>query len=173
MNFSQNLTHTYSIKSATSLADYHLICKLAADIWEPTYGKILEKEQLDYMFQAMYTPENLAKQVAEGQSFFICYDADNQSKGFAAWSWTSENYAKLNKIYVLPAEQGTGIGRFLLQFIEKTVAQAGANAIWLCVNRYNKAKNFYEKQGYSVLREEDFEFGPYFMNDYVLEKMLK
>jgi GNAT superfamily N-acetyltransferase len=162
------LEHT--IKSANSTADYQEICELAAAIWEPTYGQILEKDQLDYMFTHIYTPENIANQIIEGQHFFIYYDANKIPKGFAAWSWTQKNYAKLNKIYILPSEHGTGIGRNFLLFIEQTAQQAGATAIWLCVNRYNKARFFYEKQGYTLLREEDFAFGPYWMNDYVFEK---
>ncbi len=158
------------IEAATSNQHFLEICALAAEIWEPTYGHILSKEQLDYMFENIYTLENIARQVAEGQHFYICYE-DEQPKGFASWSWTEKGkYAKLNKIYVLPNTQGTGIGRTLLEFIEKTTANQQATALWLCVNRHNKAKSFYEKQGYKVLREEDFEFGSYFMNDYVLEK---
>jgi diamine N-acetyltransferase len=38
----------------------------------------------------------------------------------------------------------------------------------LNVNRHNPAKSFYEKIGFTVLREEDVPIGPYWMNDYVM-----
>ena len=38
---------------------------LASRIWENTYGKILSKEQLDYMFDMMYAPDNILKQMEE------------------------------------------------------------------------------------------------------------
>lgn len=161
------------IKPATTSSDFELICELAAQIWEPTYGTILSKAQLDYMFEHIYTVERLAQQANEGQFFYLYFNENGIAKGFAAWSWTEKNVVKLNKIYVLPSEHGTGVGRYLLNFVEQTVRAAGAERIWLCVNRANRAKQFYEKMAYAVLREEDFEFGPYFMNDFVLEKTLK
>jgi len=42
------------------------------------------------------------------------------------------------------------------------------------VNRQNNAKNFYEKLGFVVIKEEDIDIGNgYFMNDYVMEMMLR
>lgn len=45
----------------------------------------------------------------------------------------------------------------------------------LQVNRYNvNAKAFYEKLGFAVIQEADFDIGNgFFMNDYVMEKKLK
>jgi hypothetical protein len=41
------------------------------------------------------------------------------------------------------------------------------------VNRYNKARAFYEKLGFVVIDEKDFDIGNgYFMNDYVMEKKI-
>ena len=164
------------IRPATE-ADISTIIGLAAQIWEPTYGNILSREQLDFMFAHTYTEPFLEQQMTGGQHFYLVFDDKNEAVGYAAWSWLTELYqnkplAKLNKIYVLPSEQGKGTGRFLLQHIENEVVSLSANALQLCVNRYNKAKNFYEKQGYRVLREEDFTFYQYFMNDFVLQKDL-
>ena len=36
------------------------------------------------------------------------------------------------------------------------------------MNKYNKAKTFYESCGYHVHYEEDIPIGPYWMNDYVM-----
>jgi diamine N-acetyltransferase len=159
----------------TTEADIPTIIGLAAQIWEPTYGNILSREQLDFMFAHTYTEAHLQRQIAEGQRFYLIFNTANEAVGYASWSWLPELYenkplAKLNKIYVLPSEQGKGTGRFLLQYIENEVVSLSANALQLCVNRYNKAKYFYEKQGYRVLREEDFVFYQYFMNDFVLQK---
>ena len=58
--------------------------------------------------------------------------------------------------------------------IEKTIIQRGAVSLLLNVNRQNKAKFFYEKLGFTVIKEEDIDIGNgYFMNDYVMEKRLK
>ena len=48
-----------------------------------------------------------------------------------------------------------------------------AKALQLQVNRYNKARNFYENLGFTVLYKADFDIGNgYFMNDYVMELSL-
>jgi ribosomal protein S18 acetylase RimI-like enzyme len=49
----------------------------------------------------------------------------------------------------------------------------GATTLQLNVNRNNPAKIFYEKLGFAVLNEEDIDIGNgYFMNDYVMQKMI-
>lgn len=49
----------------------------------------------------------------------------------------------------------------------------GAKALQLQVNRRNNAKYFYEKNGFSVIKEFDFDIGNgYVMDDYVMEKQL-
>ena len=98
--------------------------------------------------------------------------ADDVSVGFASVSEQEKGYFKLHKIYVLPATQGTGAGKYLLNEVEKYVQNAGGKKLSLNVNRFNKAKGFYEKMGFAVIREEDIPIGPYWMNDYVLEKNL-
>ena len=63
----------FSITKAT-VDDCQLIQNLASKIWEPTYGSILSREQLDYMFDMMYSHENLLKQMNElHHQFFIIY----------------------------------------------------------------------------------------------------
>ena len=54
----------FTIRKAT-IDDRSLIHDLASRIWENTYGKILSKEQLDYMFDMMYAPDNILKQMEE------------------------------------------------------------------------------------------------------------
>ena len=56
----------FTIRKAT-IDDRSLIHDLASRIWENTYGKILSKEQLDYMFDMMYAPDNILKQMEELQ----------------------------------------------------------------------------------------------------------
>jgi hypothetical protein len=53
--------------------------------------------------------------------------------------------------------------------INKTL-EAGKHTLDLNVNRYNKAKSFYEKMGFAVAYEEDIPIGKYWMNDFVMRK---
>ena len=48
-----------------------------------------------------------------------------------------------------------------------------ATDLELNVNRYNKARQFYETIGFVVVKEEDIDIGSgYFMNDYVMNLSL-
>ena len=80
---------------------------------------------------------------------------------------------KLHKIYILATQQGKGTGKFVIDHIIKEIKLQGAIALQLQVNRNNKARSFYEKLGFVVIDEADFDIGNgYFMNDYVMEKKL-
>ena len=162
----------YSIREA-ALADIPTIHRLAEAIWEPTYRAILSREQIDYMFEMIYTYEALDRQMKEGQTFILLLD-DAEPIGFAAYSIkdASESIYKLNKIYLLLSRQGEGLGKKLLEMVEERVQHIGALYLDLNVNKYNKAKAFYERCGYRVLMEEDIPIGPYWMNDYVMRKSL-
>jgi diamine N-acetyltransferase len=166
------MSKQFHIRKATA-ADIPTINQLAEAIWEPTYRPILASEQIEYMFGIIYTPEALKQQMQEGQTFLLLYDG-NEALGFAAYSVKdkAERSYKLNKIYLLPNRQGEGLGKRLLDAVENEVRALGARYLDLNVNRYNKAKDFYERCGYEVYYEEDIPIGPYWMNDFVMRKQL-
>ena len=160
----------FSIKHAT-VADIPEIIAIQEKTWEPTYGEILSKDQIDYMFNKIYSPGALKEQMLTGQHFLMLLNGANP-EGFASVAEEEPEKFKLHKIYVLPSTQGTGAGKFLLQAAENYVSGAGGKVLALNVNRYNKAKSFYEKQGYAIVGEKDIPIGPYWMNDFILEKVL-
>lgn len=161
---------SFTITKATP-ADIPLIIAIQEKTWEPTYRDILSREQIDYMFEKIYSPEALLAQMEAGQQFVILHN-NSVPKGFAGFAPEGAGTFKLHKIYVLPIEQGSGAGRYLLEKVEEIVRQAGAQKLLLNVNRYNKAKSFYERLGYVVTEEKDIAIGPYWMNDFVLQKEL-
>jgi diamine N-acetyltransferase len=158
------------IRKATP-SDIPAIIAIIEQTWEPSYKTILSLEQVRYMQVEIYNPAALTKQMAEGQDFFILFSA-GQPAGFAACSPQAPATFKLNKLYVDPAFQGQDFGRLLVEHVEQQVRQRGGVSLTLNVNRFNKAKTFYEKLGYRVIREEDIPIGDFWMNDYVLQKDL-
>lgn len=159
----------YTIRHATT-EDIPLIRKLTFKVWPQTYSDILTLDQIDYMLEMMYSPSSLEKQMKDGCVFVILYDNDN-AVGFASYQLLGNGVAKLHKIYILPSQQGKGTGNFLLDYIIRKVKEQGAMSLQLQVNRNNTAKVFYEKKGFEVIEEADFDIGNgYFMNDYVMEK---
>lgn len=156
------------------LEDIPTIHALIHAIWEPTYGPILAKEQVDYMLQEIYSPESLRKQIKNlGHTFLLLYVKD-VAVGFASFSVRPEDSLvyKLHKLYLLPGNQGQGLGNFLIREVSERAQKKGAQWLDLNVNRYNPARQFYEHLGFLILREEDIPVGPYWMNDYVMRKAL-
>lgn len=159
------------IRSADS-HDIPLIRELTMAIWPSAYNHIIGEQQVAYMLDKFYAPEQLRSQMEEGgHRFILCY-ADERPVGFASYSEIEPQIFKLHKLYVLPGEQGKGIGRFIVSYIVSDIKNSNAIALRLNVNRYNhSAIAFYEKAGFSRLKEEDIDIGGgYFMNDYVLER---
>lgn len=167
------MNNMYTIRQA-NVNDAATIVQLAQEIWWPTYSPILEKEQIEYMLGTIYAPEVIERQVETGEQTFLLLLEDDQAVGFAAYSQREDNpeVNKLHKLYCLPAMQGKGYGKALINEVITQVKATGADKLDLNVNRHNKAKGMYEKMGFEVIYEEDIPIGPYFMNDYVMRKEL-
>lgn len=147
------------------------IIDLAHKSWFQTYEKINSKEQNEYMFSIWYSVDGLLDQMKKGEVFWIM-KISNQSIGFSSISALTSQTFKLNKIYLLPNQQGKGLGKMFLKHLEQYALANGANEIILNVNRNNIAIKFYESCHYNIIKEEDIPFGSYWMNDFVMRKTL-
>jgi GNAT superfamily N-acetyltransferase len=156
--------------------DLAVIQELARKIWPLSYGDILEESQLAYMLDKMYSTDSLRQQLLQADHRFILISDDNRPVGFASYSCPKDHsrIGRLHKIYVLHEQQGSGTGKMLLAHIIEDCKKKGAFSLELNVNRHNKARYFYEKQGFTVKRTEDIDIGSgYFMNDYLMELPLR
>ncbi|KAA6436968.1 GNAT family N-acetyltransferase [Dyadobacter flavalbus] len=163
---------SFAIKHA-SVDDIPDIIRIQEKTWETTYKDILSKEQIDYMFEKIYSHDSLNHQMLNDKHQFLMLENNGNPEGFASVSKESPETFKLHKIYVLPSLQGSGAGKYMLNEIENYIRSEGGNKLILNVNRFNKARAFYEKMGFYVTEEKDIPFGPYWMNDYILEKDLR
>lgn len=165
------MDHKLTIRKATS-DDIPLIRELVFKVWPQTYAPILSQDRIDYMLEYMYSAESLQKQINSGSQFILVYDGD-QPVGYAAYFPKGHDIYKLDKIYVLPSQQGQGTGKFVMDYIIDEIREEGATALQLQVNRNNKAKGFYEKLGFVVIDFREFDIGHgHVMDDYVMEKVL-
>lgn len=58
---------------------------------------------------------------------------------------------EIRKMYLLPAVRGLGLGRYLLQTLEATIAARGFQQIWLeTATVLKEAVNLYERSGYQL-----------------------
>lgn len=123
--------------------DIALIRDLAEKSFLPTYKEILSADQLDWMFDWMYSADSLRRQIEDGHVFFIAYDGDRPC-GYVSVERQGEALFHLQKIYVLPDFQGKHVGRYLVRLVFDYVKSlySGECTVELNVNRNNKAKFF-------------------------------
>jgi GNAT superfamily N-acetyltransferase len=155
-----------------SFTDIPIIRDLAFTIWPTSYEALLGRPQVEYMLDRFYSLVSLEEQMKEHHYFFLAL-LQYKPVGFASFSFVGKDIYKLQKLYVLPTAQKGGIGKTLLETVETVSKSMGANRLWLNVNRKNAAKDFYERNGFAILKEEDIDIGNgYFMNDYLMQKFL-
>lgn len=147
--------------------------QLAREIWPVAYEGIVAPEQLAYMLDLIYNNATLRDQMQHQHHTFLMADLDGQPVAFAAFSTIEPGVSKLHKIYVHQNTQGKGVGKQLIDYIISRLQSQSIHTLRLNVNRQNKARFFYEKLGFVVIKEEDIDIGNgYFMIDYVMEKKL-
>lgn len=156
-----------------SIEDIPAIRELAEVAFRETYKDILCSEQMEYMMDWMYSEENLLHQMTVANNIFFIEDG----RGYASFRFDGHteddrDLFHLEKLYVLPEYQKTGLGR---ELFEKIVEEAGLAAsgdrfrVELNVNRNNPAVSFYEHLGMHKDRQGDFAIGKgFFMNDYIM-----
>ena len=164
-----------TIRTATP-EDLTVIHQMADLVFRDTYKQILSPDQMEYMMDWMYSLESLRKQLEEGHVYYLA-EVDGQPQGYLSVQPEGSDEEcipvfHLQKIYVLPGNQGTGLGRLLFEQAVRHIRNAvpaGAARMELNVNRDNPALAFYEHMGMRRLRQGDFTIGNgYSMNDYIM-----
>lgn len=163
---------TFKITPINGLKDLQIIREIALKTWPHTFADILSENQIDYMLDLLYAIPSLENQVnTKGHKFLIAL-YENAPIGFASYelNYNNSSSAKLHKLYFLPATQGRGYGKAMLEELRSIAREQHQSSIILNVNKYNKAIQFYEYQGFQIKKEEVIDIGSgYVMDDYVME----
>jgi ribosomal protein S18 acetylase RimI-like enzyme len=167
------MANEITIRQATP-ADFKTIDTIARQTWPVAYGSFISADQLAYMLDLFYSESALLQDVEAKNYHYYLASYQGVVAGFMG---IEPNFlpqtTKVHKLYILPLYQRLNIGKQLLDFVSQLTLENGGNSLTLNVNRYNSAKLFYEKHGFTVLKSEDIllDFG-YLMEDYVLTKSL-
>ena len=154
--------------------DISVIQDLAKKSWSFAYADILEQDQIDYMLDLMYSEEALTKHFENPNYHYYLIQEDDQFLGFVGFEFHLEpETTKLHRIYFLKEAQGKGFGKKALKLVVNETKKIDNKRVILTVNKNNKAKNFYESQGFNVYDEGIFDIGNgYVMDDYLMEFVL-
>jgi GNAT superfamily N-acetyltransferase len=112
----------------------------------------------------------LENQFNQGHQFYVAV-LDGKSVGFIGIepNYPEKGITKIHKIYILPNQQGLGIGKKLIEYVKELSIQSEMKGLLLNVNRFNKAVDFYKAIGFNIVFEENIDIGNgYLMEDFVM-----
>jgi len=162
-----------TIRKATT-SDIPAIRAIAHEAWPAAYfPDILSAEQLAYMLELLYSESALFDAMTKKHQHFFLAEEDDAFVGFTSCTphHARSTVTHLNKLYVLPAKKGHGLGKRLLQHVLEFSAQQGDTLVELNVNKRNPAITFYERRDFRIVREEVIDIGRgYVMDDYVMAR---
>lgn len=155
-------------------SDIPALRALADATWHAAYDTLLPAGQVDHMLARFYAPERIAEEMASGVSWEFVV-ADGTDAGFLAWTFLpspSPARARLNKLYLLPAFVGRGLGQACLVHFAGSAASRGAAVLELGVNKGNeRALRAYRRAGFEVAESVCTDIGGGFvMDDFILRR---
>jgi len=155
--------------------DIEAVRQIAYATWPDTFRDILTAAQIDYMLAWLYASDRLHQQVQTGEHVIHLAEVDGMPVGFVAHQLDHPmpGTSKIHKLYLLPTQQGKGIGRMLVDTVRKAARDAGQHSLVLNVNKYNRATEFYLANGFTQAGEEVIDIGGgYVMDDYIMGSAL-
>lgn len=163
-----------SIVEAT-VNDIPKIQEITKETWPVAYGEILAEAQLKYMLDLFYSDQALTASIQNKEQLFYLVSDSESTIGFVSieHQYKGEAVTKIHKIYLLPQTQGKGIGKKVIEAVEKLALEQDSKALLLNVNRFNTALHFYKKMGFEMMEEVNIAIGNgYLMEDYIMQKQL-
>jgi len=155
--------------------DIAVVARLAQEIWSQHFTPIIGASQVDYMLGKFQSVEAIMSQVDSGWEYYLAV-IDNEAVGYAGLvPDISNKRLMLSKIYVRQSARGQGVGKSILDYVERKCRSEGLATLWLTVNRFNDGPiSWYQKCGFVTVDEVKKDIGSgYFMDDYIMEKSIK
>lgn len=156
---------------ALEAGDVGALQRLAHAIWHAHYPSIIGSAQIEYMLAQRYAPEVVLQELQRDDVWWELAILDKHPVGFSSCLLTGEpGELKLDKLYVHPDQQRTGVGRRLLDSVLERARRLGCHRLLLAVNKRNAgAIAAYRRWGFRVEREVITDIGAGFvMDDYCM-----
>lgn len=132
--------------------DVDTLVPMAHEIWNDHFKTMFDRESLPRLIEAAQSKRAILSQIEDGYQYFFI-NLDDKKIGYFAYKIDrSKNELFLSKIYVYSDQRGKGVGRKVLNHLEKLSHDAGVSKIVLTVNHQNTDSiKAYEKWGFANL----------------------
>jgi ribosomal protein S18 acetylase RimI-like enzyme len=138
-----------------------------------------EENMRQYVAQKL-SIEQLSTELETAHSQFYIAQYNNEAVGYLKVNFKEAqtepqpaDYMEIERIYVLSAYFGKGIGAFLLEKALELANQQQVKTVWLGVWEENKrAIAFYEKNGFKIFGSHVFQLGEDAQTDFLMRRQL-
>ena len=150
------------------------VSTLAQEIWQEHYVPIVGQAQIDYMLEKFQCEEAIERQLSDKYEYYsVLYDA--QYIGYMALLPNpNDTSLMISKIYVKKSHRGSGLGKQMLQFVERLCKKRKIRQIWLTVNKHNTHSiEWYLRMGFTNKEAIVQDIGAGFvMDDFRMKKSI-
>ena len=141
--------------------DVQAVRHVVWETWLATYGAVIPEHDIRDYFDEHYSLPALTELFKKPDATGYIAEVDDVVAGFVRTEYRrNENRFFISSLYVLPAYQGSGLGRKLLAIAEEKARRYGVEQLWLAVMTDNTtALAWYAKLGFVFVDEEPFTIG--------------
>ncbi len=168
------------IRSA-SLADTNLLAEMGAKTFADSFGADNTPEDMAAYLAASFSPDQVAKELADSASVFLIAEIDGAPVGYVKLKASErlpgisgERPIELVRIYSIKEWIGHGIGAALMRASLEEAARLGCDTIWLGVWEKNlHAREFYRRWGFVDVGTHTFQLGSDLQTDYHMQRAVE
>jgi GNAT superfamily N-acetyltransferase len=152
-----------------------VVRRLAHEIWPAAYQEMISVEQIRYMLERMYAPDELRQEMVVRGVKYVLLESAGSPCGYMAWEFVPNDRSFfLHKLYLKTELHGRGAGAASLRWLEQQAEKENVTCIRLRVNRNNhRAIRAYLRAGFTFGHDLCSDIGGGFvMDDHVMVKKL-
>lgn len=147
-----------------TLEDCDKLVKLSNQCFWESHGNSASKQDIEAFINSTYSEKAYINELKNSNNFYHLILVDNKIAGYSKivfnQSFETKNWTmstKLDRLYLLKAFYGLGLGKILLHFNMELSKQNNQKGMWLAVWIENlRAIAFYKKMGFKIAGEYNF-----------------
>ena len=162
-------------------ADASALSALGRRTFLETFGGLYRETDQAGFLEGAYTPALQRRELEDPAWLTLLAERDGEPVGFAQLILGRDfperpqpGPVELNRLYLLKATQGMGLGDALMKAALRAARDAGGRTLWLGVWEHNdRAQAFYRRWGFTRVGEHLFRVGTQDDTDHILARSLQ
>ena len=149
--------------------DLPTVQRVLRETWLDAYGSFIPRGDLAGYLNTQYSHAKLEALCADPDVTGLVAEVDGVVAGYAKlYHARAEKRFYMHQLYILPAQQGQGLGHRLMACAEERARELGVDRIWLGVMVKNtQAVTWYKKMGYTITETAPFTMGSTTVDHYI------